>query len=111
MSSLYLNIVLPLQQTTTNEPNVIKPWEQNWLVFAIIVAFGLGTILLTWLWARSGRSKYEKKVPFDRTAEDFAGTVQAGYGQIPYFLIAIYVAVGIFIVLYIINSIATGPQY
>ncbi len=93
------------------QPEALKPWEPNWALFGIVAAWCFGSILLVWLWAKSGRSKYEKKVPFERTAEDFAGTVQAGYGQIPYFLIAIYLIIAVTLVGYIVNSIITGVQY
>ena len=89
----------------------IPPWQENFYLDAIIVGTFIFLIIAIWLWSWSGRSKREKKVPFERTAEDFGGTVQAAYGQIPAFLILIYAAVVISIVGYIIISIINGPQY
>ncbi len=108
MSNSFLNV---LHQAASYDPNNIKPWQPNWSIELITFGFAVLFLILIWLWARSGRSKHERKVPFERTAEDFAGTVQAGYGQIPYFLITVYVVIAVTLVLYIVNSIITGTQY
>lgn len=114
MGSTFMNIAVFLQTSQGNVDGVastVRPWQQNFLIDAVAVAFGLGLIVLTWLWARSGRTKRENEVPFERTAEDFAGTIQAGYGQLPAFLIVVYVMILIFIVAYTANAILTGVQY
>lgn len=89
----------------------IPPWQENYFIDIISVGTFIFLIAGIWLWSWSGRSKREKKVPFERSAEDFAGTVQAAYGQIPNFLILIYAAVIIAVVGYIIVSIMSGVQY
>jgi hypothetical protein len=89
----------------------VPPWQENYAIDVIMVGIFIFLIAGIWLWSWSGRSKREKKVPFERTAEDFAGTVQAAYGQIPNFLILIYAAVIISVVGYIIVSIISGVQY
>ena len=100
-------LVVAWETQTVNIP----PWQENFFIDAISVGTFIFLIACIWLWAWSGRSKREKKVPFERAAEDFGGTVQAAYGQIPNFLILIYAAVFIAIVGYIIVSIISGVQY
>ncbi|MDB5079645.1 MAG: hypothetical protein JWP00_1569 [Chloroflexi bacterium] len=92
-------------------PNTIKPWQENWVIDAILLGFTFLFILLIWLWARSGRSKRENELPFERTSEDFAGTVQAAYGRLPAFLIVLYVVVLVAIAAYVVNGIITGVKY
>ncbi len=92
-------------------PDSIKPWQENPIIDVIVVSFGLLFLALIWLWARSGRSRRESEVPFERTAEDFAGQVQAAYGRMPAFLIVLYAVVLIAIAAYVINSIITGVRY
>ena len=103
------SLVLPLQQAA--DPVASKPWQQNWLIDAMAVGFALLFLLLIWLWARSGRSKRENQVPFERTAEDFAGQVQAAYGQLPAFIIVLYISVLVAMAGYIVNSIINGVRY
>ena len=95
----------------TSGPNIATPWQENWAVDAILIGTAIFMIAGVWLWARSGRTKRENKVPFERTAEDFAGTTQAGYGQIPTFLLVIYAAALIAIAAYVVNAIISGTQY
>ena len=92
-------------------PNVVLPWQENWVVDAVLIGTAIFMIVAVWLWARSGRSKREKKVPFERTSEDFAGTVQAGYGQIPTFLLVVYALALLSIAAYVVNAIITGTKY
>lgn len=113
MQNLIMSVLIPLAQTGGADelPNLQKPWQQNWLQDAVTIAFALLFLLLIWLWARSGRSKRENKVPFERTAEDFAGTVQAGYGVVPAFLYVVYAAALIAMAGYIVVSMINGVQY
>lgn len=106
MQSFFQNV---LAQTAV--PDSIKPWQENPIVDGIILAFGLLLLLLIWLWTRSGRTKRENEVPFERTAEDFAGQVQAAYGRLPAFLIVLYVVVLVFLAAYVVNGIITGVKY
>src|SRR5690348_14194955 len=92
-------------------PDSIKPWQENPLIDVIVLCFGLVFLVLIWLWARSGRSKRESEVPFERTAEDFAGQVQAAYGRLPGFLIALYVIVLVVLAAYVVTGIITGVKY
>ena len=92
-------------------PDSIKPWQENPIIDVIVLAFGLLFLVLIWLWARSGRTKRENEVPFERTAEDFAGQVQAAYGRLPAFLIVLYVVVLVFLAAYVVNGIITGVKY
>ncbi|MBN9391664.1 MAG: hypothetical protein J0I20_26760 [Chloroflexi bacterium] len=92
-------------------PDSIKPWQENPIIDGIIFGFGILMLVLIWLWARSGRSKRENEVPFERTAEDFAGQVQAAYGRLPAFLIVLYAVVLIVLAAYVINGIITGVKY
>ncbi len=110
MSLNLLNVIMPVVQAT-DLPNVLKPWQENWLIDAILLGSAIFMVGGVWLWARSGRSKRENKVPFERTAEDFAGTVQASYGVIPVFLYALYTIVIISMILYVINAILSGVKY
>ncbi len=109
LESTLASLRLPLQQLA--EPVTGKPWQQNWLIDLIAISFSLLFLLLIWLWARTGRSKRENQVPFERTAEDFAGEIQAAYGQIPPFLLVLYAAVLIGITGYIVNAIISGVRY
>ncbi len=95
----------------TPAPDSIKPWQENILIDGIILGFTVLFIVLIWLWARSGRSKRENQIPFERTAEDFAGQVQAAYGRLPAFLIVLYAVVLIAIAAYVVNGIITGVKY
>ena len=90
---------------------VVKPWQENFALDLVTIAFAVAMLVGAWLWTRTGRSKREKDVPIEAAAEDFAGTVTAAYGHIPTFLYAIYIGVFIFAVSYTIISIASGPQY
>lgn len=92
-------------------PDSIKPWEENPIINLVVLAFGLVFLVLIWLWARSGRTKRENEVPFERTAEDFAGQVQAAYGRLPAFLIVLYVILAVCMAAYVINGIITGVKY
>lgn len=105
MQSLFLNVL------AQSVPDSVKPWQENPLIDGIILAFGLVFVILIWLWARSGRSKRENEVPFERTAEDFAGQVQAAYGRLPAFLIFLYAVVLIVLAAYVVNGIVTGVKY
>jgi len=98
-----------LFQTTL--PQVGKPWQENWAIDAVLVGTAIFMVAAVWLWARSGRSKADSQVPFDHTAESFAGTVFAGYGPIPLFLVAIYGIIVISMIGYTIVSIINGTQY
>jgi hypothetical protein len=89
----------------------VPPWQENYAVDAIIVGIFIFLIAGIWMWSWSGRSKREKDVRFDRSAEDFAGTVQVAYGRVPNFLYLIYAAIIISVVGYIIVSIISGVQY
>ncbi len=111
MQNTLLSLVWPIAQAQGDTPNIVKPWQENWAIDAILIGMALFMILLIWLWARSGRSKRENNVPFERTAEDFAGTVQAGYGRIPPFLIVVYAAAFIAIAAYVVVAIINGTQY
>jgi NADH:ubiquinone oxidoreductase subunit 6 (subunit J) len=97
-----------LMQTT---PAVGKPWQENWVIDAISIGTAIFLIALVWLWARSGRSKADNEVPFDHTAEGFAGTAYAGYGPLPIFLTVVYVVVILAMIGYTVISIINGPQY
>ena len=92
-------------------PDSIKPWQENPIIDGIILGFGILMLVLIWLWARSGRTKRENEVPFERTAEDFAGQVQAAYGRLPAFLLVLYAVVLIVLAAYVINGIITGVKY
>lgn len=92
-------------------PDSIKPWQENPIIDVITVSFALVFLVLIWLWARSGRSKRENEVPFERTSEDFAGHVQAAYGRLPAFLIVLYVIVLVVLAAYVVNGIITGVKY
>ncbi len=92
-------------------PAVNRPWQESWLVDAITVGTAIFLIACIWLWARSGRSKADNRVPFDHTAESFAGTVYAGYGPIPLFLVFTWAVIIISMVLYSIVSVINGVQY
>lgn len=92
-------------------PDSIKPWQENPIIDVIVFGFALVFLVLIWLWARSGRTKREREVPFERTAEDFAGQVQAAYGRMPAFIIVLYAVVLIAIVAYVVNGIITGVKY
>lgn len=92
-------------------PTVGKPWQENWVIDAIAVGTAIFLIAGIWLWARSGRSKADQEVPFDHTAENFAGAVFAGYGPIPLFLVLMYAVILISIIAYTVVSIINGPQY
>ena len=105
MQSLFSDVL------AQSAPESLKPWQENPLIDGIILAFGVTFIILIWLWARSGRSKRENEVPFERTSEDFAGQVQAAYGRLPAFLIFLYAVVLIAMVAYVINGIITGVKY
>src|SRR6476646_1392801 len=107
MQNSFLNIVAQ----STGIPDSIKPWQENPIIDGIILAFAVVFCLLIWLWARSGRSKREHEIPFERTAEDFAGQVQAAYGRLPGFLIALYVIVLVVLAAYVVNGIITGVKY
>lgn len=113
MESLFLSGLAwtSLAQTSNDLPASIKPWEENWIITGVVIGFCVLFVVLIWLWARSGRSKREHELPFERTAEDFAGTVQSSYGRFPAFLIALYVIVIIAIVAYVMNGIITGVKY
>lgn len=91
--------------------SVREPWKQNFVVDGVVIAFTVVVLLLTALWAWSGRTKKERKIPFERTAEDFAGQVQAAYGPIPPFLLALYAIVLLVIAGYVIVAIVNGTQY
>jgi hypothetical protein len=108
MESLFLNI---LAQTSNDLPASIKPWEENWIISGVTIGFCVLFIVLIWLWARSGRSKRENELPFERTSEDFAGVIQSAYGRLPAFLIVLYVILFIAAAAYITNSIITGIKY
>jgi hypothetical protein len=108
MESLFLN---RLAQTSNDLPASIKPWEENWIISGVVIGFCVLLIVLTWLWARSGRSKREHELPFERTSEDFAGVIQSAYGRLPAFLIVLYVILFIAGAAYITNSIITGIKY
>jgi hypothetical protein len=108
MESLFLN---RLAQTSNDLPASIKPWEENWIISGVVIGFCVLLIVLTWLWARSGRSKREHELPFERTSEDFAGVIQSAYGRLPAFLIVLYVILFIAAAAYITNSIITGIKY
>jgi hypothetical protein len=108
MESLFLNI---LAQTSNDLPASIKPWEENWIISGVTIGFCVLFIVLIWLWARSGRSKRENELPFERTSEDFAGVIQSAYGRLPAFLIVPYVILFIAAAAYITNSIITGIKY
>jgi|GEM_PF-2136718 len=103
-----LNDLIVLQAKPTD---VIAPWELPPIYWLGTLALDFVIIALVWLWARSGRTKREKNTPFHRGAENFANTVQAGYGAIPTFLLVVYGAVVIFIITYAVISILTGTQY
>lgn len=105
MQSLFTSVL------AQSVPDLIKPWQENPIIDGIILGFGLLLLVLIWLWARSGRSKREHEVPFERTAEDFAGQVQAAYGRLPTFLIVLYAVTIIAIIAYVINGIVTGTKY
>lgn len=107
MQSSFLNIVAQ----STGIPDSIKPWQENPIIDGIIFGFAILFLVLIWLWARSGRSKREHEIPFERTAEDFAGQVQAAYGRLPAFLIVLYVILFFVIAGYVINGIITGVKY
>lgn len=95
----------------TAPDNVVAPWELPtwyWLVTAV-AEFAM--IILVVVWARTGREKREKKVPFDRAAENFANTAQAGYGVIPTFIYILWFSVLLWIGSYVVISIITGVQY
>lgn len=92
-------------------PQVGRPWQENWAVDVILIGTTIFMIAGVWLWARSGRSKADNNVPFDRTAESFAGTVFAGYGPLPLFLVVMYATILTAMVLYTIVSILSGTQY
>lgn len=99
-----------LAQTVGGLPNQL-PWQQNWIIDAIIIGFTVGSIVLIIAWTWSGRTKGERQLPFERTAEDFNGQVQAAYGSLPVFLVIAYVLVLASIAGYIVVSILNGPQY
>ncbi len=105
LGTLYSGIVLQAA------PQVGKPWQENYAIDAIMIGVSLFLIAGVWLWARSGRSKAESRVPFDHSAESFAGTVYAGYGPIPVFLLMIYITILTTMVAYTIVSISSGVQY
>jgi NADH:ubiquinone oxidoreductase subunit 3 (subunit A) len=92
-------------------PNSIKPWEENPIINLVVLAFMVVFLVLIWLWARSGRSKRENQVPFERTTEDFAGQIQSADGRLPAFLIVLYVILAVCMAGYVINSIITGVKY
>jgi hypothetical protein len=100
-----------VQAQANTVPNSIKPWEENPIISLVVVAFMVVFLVLIWLWARSGRSKRESQVPFERTAEDFAGQIQSAYGRLPAFLLVLYVIVLVSMAAYVINSIITGVKY
>jgi hypothetical protein len=88
-----------------------KPWQENWVIDAVSIGTAIFMVAAVWLWARSGRSKADNQVPFDHTAENFAGQAFAGYGPIPIFLVVIYALVLIAVVSYTVVSILNGVQY
>ncbi len=92
-------------------PAVNRPWQEGWVTDAVVAAWAVFLIAGIWLWARSGRSKAVKQVPFDHTAESFAGEVYAGYGPVPLFLVVIYGVVLTSMVIYTIVSLVNGVQY
>lgn len=104
MFDLFNGLLLQTQSTR-------KPWEQNFALDGILIGITILLVLLVALWAWSGRTKKERKIPFERTAEDFAGQVQAAYGAIPIFLLVVYAVTLLSIAGYIIVAIMNGPQY
>ncbi|HEX2913929.1 MAG TPA: hypothetical protein VH186_24205 [Chloroflexia bacterium] len=111
IQNYFSGLVAPLAQAASDTSSGTKPWQENFAIDAIVVGTCLLMVVLVWLWARSGRSKRENMVPFERTSEDFAGNVQAGYGRLPAFLWVLYAVVLISIALYVINAVITGPRY
>src|SRR3954451_4000628 len=105
MQSIFLNVL------AQSVPELAKPWQENPFIDAVVASFAILFLVLIWLWARSGRTKRENDVPFDRTAEDFAGQVQAAYGRLPAFLIVLYAVVLIVLAVYVVNGIITGVRY
>ncbi len=104
-----LNSLIVLQVQTPAD--VIAPWELPPIYWVGSLALDFVIIALVWIWARSGRSKREKNTPFHRGAENFANTVQAGYGAIPTFMFVVYGAVILTIITYTVISILSGTQY
>ncbi len=98
-----------LNQVANSE--ITPPWELPPIWWVLGFGLDISLVALVWLWARSGRTKREKDTPFDRSAENFANTIQAGYGAVPTFLFVIWLAVILFIITYSVLSIANGPQY
>ena len=107
MESKLANIIITTVQQTTPR----TPWQTDWVIESIMLGFIIIGLVFLWLWLRSGRTQRENKIPFERTAEDFAGTVQAGYGVLPVFLYFLYAAIGLWIVGYIVTALITGVQY
>lgn len=91
--------------------NVIAPWDYSGIFILGMLALDIFFVGLVWLWAWSGRTKREKKTPFNRSAENYGGTVQSGIAPIPPFLLVIYITILSFMIIYVANSIITGVKY
>jgi len=94
-----------------SDGDVFKPWSWNlpgeaFLWFWIVLI--AGTIFLA---AWMGRDR--KRLPNDlgRNVEDFAGVQQEANGPLPIYLMALYAAVAIGIVGYIVITIFQGYNY
>jgi Na+/H+ antiporter NhaC len=92
-------------------PEIVAPWELPVQYWVMVLALEILMIVLVFLWARSGRDKHEKDVPFDRSAESFGSIIQSGFGAVPIFLIVLWLSVLLWITGYIVISIITGVQY
>lgn len=96
---------------TVSQPDIVAPWDLPvwyWLLSAVAELF---VVLLVFMWARNGRDKHEKKIAYDRSAENFNGVIQSGFGAIPYFLVLVWASVFVAIAGYITVSLITGVRY
>ena len=91
--------------------DLIKPWEWNPLVDAVVWILVLIIGLTVILWIRAGRDRKHTADELGRNVEDFAGVTQESNGPIPVFLFALFISVGGFLILYPIITLIFGYNY
>jgi hypothetical protein len=94
-----------------NPGDLIKPWDWNFVLDAVV--WFLVILLTAWifLWTRAGRDRKNTPDQVGRNVEDFAGITQESNGQVPIFLFIFYLVVAVFAIGYPIVTLIFNYNY